>query len=717
MRKLRFYLPDWDDNVDRDYDFLHDENSELRKSDRPLQFIWDIYGRDDAPLDGILVSREQIEDTDAKSERIREHGIYGVLGSGMPNWLPTIVDCGAYGYRKLPYPPYTSEGIMEFYEEIGMTVGVTIDHLVLDSEPTPRLYIDERALTADIDESELPGELGEDSHDIDVMVAPWRSPEKPEPLDLSEFSTVGDVLDVAAADPRMEYFDNDPRHRYEKTLENANRARELYEEYERPPFRLMAAIQGWSVETYAEAADRVIQMGYDYIGIGGLAEASGEFVKEVVDAIGEIIEKHEEKGRRRIDAHVFGFAKNDAFPQIRRSGISSFDSASMLRASWTGGKNYHLGHDQKYDAIRIHPSIPQHGLRESIDLELRGQPILQALRAYDRHDSIIDAMLSWREDAQSVLDVLPDYLEQNRHDPRFDASNLVDVRQALRDDFEYGRLLGSTFGNLRRELARLLRKDTPQAPLHFGEYEDLLDAAEDVWDGWYPGPIPTAERAAAVYGDDALFDQLMWLLREYVPEFDEEDYLGDYSRTLRDRPWERCKCPICEQMGIDVAIFRRNNRNRRRGFHNIHRFYREFTSEFPKTMIATTAKSSLLGYETVGEYLRDSEAIFWRDTYDVPVAELGVLSADGIAEWWEAPPTSVSVDPVAMEEELQSELARNDYLLVYGQLDAAVQQAIEASGCTVRTYETTTSLRDDALELLESGVAPVRQEDSTIGEL
>jgi len=41
------------------------------------------------------------------------------------------------------------------------------------------------------------------------------------------------------------------------------------------------------------------------------------------------------------------------------------------------------------------------------------------------------------------------------------------------------------------------------------------------------------------------------------------------ERTLRDRPWERCSCTICRDVGIEVIIFRGSNRNKRRGFHNL----------------------------------------------------------------------------------------------------------------------------------------------------
>lgn len=43
---------------------------------------------------------------------------------------------------------------------------------------------------------------------------------------------------------------------------------------------------------------------------------------------------------------------------------------------------------------------------------------------------------------------------------------------------------------------------------------------------------------------------------------------AQYARTLRDRPWERCGCSVCQSTGIDVLIFRGSNRNKRRGAHN-----------------------------------------------------------------------------------------------------------------------------------------------------
>jgi hypothetical protein len=42
--------------------------------------------------------------------------------------------------------------------------------------------------------------------------------------------------------------------------------------------------------------------------------------------------------------------------------------------------------------------------------------------------------------------------------------------------------------------------------------------------------------------------------------------------TLKDRPWKSCKCKICKKDGIEVILLRGSNRNKRRGFSNLHNF-------------------------------------------------------------------------------------------------------------------------------------------------
>ncbi len=46
-----------------------------------------------------------------------------------------------------------------------------------------------------------------------------------------------------------------------------------------------------------------------------------------------------------------------------------------------------------------------------------------------------------------------------------------------------------------------------------------------------------------------------------------------HKELLDERPWKKCKCKICQDLGIHVVVFRGANRNRRRGFHNTWVFY------------------------------------------------------------------------------------------------------------------------------------------------
>lgn len=48
-----------------------------------------------------------------------------------------------------------------------------------------------------------------------------------------------------------------------------------------------------------------------------------------------------------------------------------------------------------------------------------------------------------------------------------------------------------------------------------------------------------------------------------------KSYVEEYRRTLCDAPWKDCICGLCSIHGIEIAIFRGTERNKRRGFHNL----------------------------------------------------------------------------------------------------------------------------------------------------
>ena len=53
---------------------------------------------------------------------------------------------------------------------------------------------------------------------------------------------------------------------------------------------------------------------------------------------------------------------------------------------------------------------------------------------------------------------------------------------------------------------------------------------------------------------------------------DPVDRRSQARELLEEAPWKQCDCAICRQVSIEVIIFRGTERNKRRGFHNLHIF-------------------------------------------------------------------------------------------------------------------------------------------------
>ena len=68
----------------------------------------------------------------------------------------------------------------------------------------------------------------------------------------------------------------------------------------------------------------------------------------------------------------------------------------------------------------------------------------------------------------------------------------------------------------------------------------------------------------------------------------------NYRKTLQDRPWAKCGCRVCKDIGVEVVIFRGNNRNRRRGFHNVRDFYQGLRAR--ERRVKATQQQGTLGF-------------------------------------------------------------------------------------------------------------------------
>jgi hypothetical protein len=705
---VRFYVPEWDDAVDAHYDFEHDELSNLDRQERDLAYIWDIFERNTTPIDGVLISREQVEETNRKAERLAQYGVYDDPILSIPDWLPTISDCGAWGYKSLPFPPYGNTEMLEFYRTLGVTVGVTIDHLVLGSgKDKGRLYLDKRAFDEEFKKSDIPDQI---TDVVDLMIDEWPE-EWPDYIDeyessirhdtdneIESFETedfqgpVNTVLARLAQDSRAVYRENDKEFRYELTLQNAQ---EMYDLYERGdyPFRLMVAIQGWDPESYSEATKDVLDIGCEYLGIGGVAGSPIHEVRKIVKGVGKTIKGFEREHTTRIDSHVFGFAKTDGFETVGRSGMTSFDSASMLRSAWTGGENYRLSDDERYDAIRVRYPSNRDNLDEAIEKSLRGRETLVALRAYATEKSIVDALEDWHQQAELVLPATREYLREHRHNDQYDASRLRDIESIFRDDFEYaGELQASFSDTLRSKLIKLLRKDDPDNSITFDKYEELLDVAEQEFE-----VAPRMTKVLREEDTSTQYEEIWTVVQDYAMWIGDDDLLEEYQVTLKNRPWEQCDCPVCTEHGIEVCIFRGNDRNRRRGFHNTRCFYDEFARDLPKTLIVTLATPSLSNHSSVEEYLKENHPTFWKHVHDLPVAEIGVIDADGVQEWWDTTSSVVSRAPENMAANLSKQAGRYQCIYLHtpdNSLDDELTAAVDDSDCKLQQFEYAEDLRE-----------------------
>jgi hypothetical protein len=200
--------------------------------------------------------------------------------------------------------------------------------------------------------------------------------------------------------------------------------------------------------------------------------------------------------------------------------------------------------------------------------------------------------------------------------------------------------------------------------------------------------------------------EVLWpLIEAYAtwPPIDDENLLTDYQEILTARPWERCGCPICREHGIEVAIFRGNNRNRRRGFHNTRRFYDQFERDLPKLLVVTRPSISLMNADSVEDHLRHERPAFWNAVHDLPVAEIGAITAKGVHEWWDEPPKSISFDPGAMADHLVHAGERyQDVFVETGSWSpgSEVKERLDAVDCTLHEVSSGQELRSSVLDRL-----------------
>jgi len=134
--KLQYFIPEWDDLVDPDYDFENDAHSGGTGDWSNQVYSHQLYS--EPSYDGILVSRAVAEKSKKKAARINELGVHRFLR--VPRHFPMMGDCGAFDYIKEKSPPYTTNDVLDYYTKLDFDFGVSVDHLVVPAFEEEKQY-------------------------------------------------------------------------------------------------------------------------------------------------------------------------------------------------------------------------------------------------------------------------------------------------------------------------------------------------------------------------------------------------------------------------------------------------------------------------------------------------------------------------------------------------------------------------------------------------
>jgi hypothetical protein len=297
---------------------------------------------------------------------------------------------------------------------------------------------------------------------------PYQTPEM-----LEYYQALGFDLGVAIDHLIFAEHDDEKERRWGLTMHNNDEFLRLHRSggY---TFTPIGVAQGWGPDSYRRATRELMQMGYQYIAIGGLVRSQTPEILRILQAV-------QPELRPGTQVHLFGVNRPEQIQTFASLGVTSFDSASRLRRAWMDGRrNYFIG-DAAFTAIRI----PEAG-------------------GLARKHQLDEACV--RRQERMLLDMLRSY-----------AQGSAPLEETLQQALDYAALSG-----------------------------------------------PLSERIR-----------------------------GDYRQTLEAQPWRQCQCRICQEIGVEVIIFRGNNRNRRRGFHNTWQLYQQLQASAAQPVAAAPSMAQI----------------------------------------------------------------------------------------------------------------------------
>jgi hypothetical protein len=188
---MQFFFPDSQDQIDPGFDFVAEERSPFRVRQRDDRYAHEVLA--EPAFDGILVSKTIVDGSTegaGKYSAPQRHRFYraGVrrffrLDEVAGPRLDAMGDCGAFTYVREDVPPFSPDQVIDFYEDGGFDLGLSVDHIILgfdarldDDGEVPADWVRRRELTVELAAEFLARHRVRGSRFIPVGVAQGWSP-------------------------------------------------------------------------------------------------------------------------------------------------------------------------------------------------------------------------------------------------------------------------------------------------------------------------------------------------------------------------------------------------------------------------------------------------------------------------------------------------------------------------------------------------------------
>ena len=323
-----YFLPDWDDFLDLNYDFESDTFSAESRAEREEVHMIKLF-QPQRLCDGVLVSLAQHLGTKGLLRRVplddpyllKPRSVRDHFGLAADQWA--FGDCGAFSYVNEPKPTISIEQAVAVYDLYEFDLGASVDHIPVEEIVTES---GKRKLTPE----ERRGRVTLTRNNAETFISLCKSRG-------SGFIPVG-------------------------------------------------VIQGLDAKSFGRQVLEYIEMGYTHIALGGLVPRQDADIEEIVAEVSSRLNgvKH------RPWIHLLGVFRPKLQEKFRVLNVNSFDSATYFRKAWLRSDQNYLGADGDwYAAIRVPPTsdprtfirLKESGLSER-KIKEREQSVIMSLRRY-----------------------------------------------------------------------------------------------------------------------------------------------------------------------------------------------------------------------------------------------------------------------------------------------------------------------------------------------